>query len=304
MTEPGGDEALAGGEEPRTAGALLRQARQSRGMHIAALAAAIKVSPRKLEALEADRYDELVDATFTRALAQAVCRALKVDAEPVLALLPQTIERGLHVSPGLNAPLRQRAVRRDNGDRPGLSRPVVWGSLGLLLAAALVYFLPPGLVADHFGRGAAPASAPSAASAPAHESSAPVPTTAASAAPSARGPAAAASGIAAVSSPPTVAASAAPSAAASASAVPGAAAAAEGGELVVRALAGPSWVEVQDARGKVLVSRLVGAGESVSLSGAAPLRVKIGNAAVTQLSFRGEPVPLARDKTVARLELK
>ena len=51
-----------------TAGAMLRAAREKRGLHIAALATSIKVSPRKLEALEADRYAELPDLTFTRAL--------------------------------------------------------------------------------------------------------------------------------------------------------------------------------------------------------------------------------------------
>ncbi|HJV61195.1 MAG TPA: helix-turn-helix transcriptional regulator, partial [Albitalea sp.] len=68
---------------PRTAGGIIRAARQSQGLHIAALSAAIKVSQKKLEALEADRLDELPDATFTRALAQTVCRALKIDPSPV-----------------------------------------------------------------------------------------------------------------------------------------------------------------------------------------------------------------------------
>lgn len=72
-----------------TAGAWLRNARQQRGLHIAALAVMLKVPQAKLEALEADRYDELPDATFARALATAVCRALKIDAGPVLALLPR-----------------------------------------------------------------------------------------------------------------------------------------------------------------------------------------------------------------------
>ena len=52
-----------------SAGRLLREAREKQGLHIAALAAAIKVSPKKLELLESDRFDELPDATFTRALA-------------------------------------------------------------------------------------------------------------------------------------------------------------------------------------------------------------------------------------------
>ena len=60
-------------------GKKLREAREKQGLHIAALAAAIKVSPKKLEMLESDRFDALPDATFTRALAQTVCRALKTD---------------------------------------------------------------------------------------------------------------------------------------------------------------------------------------------------------------------------------
>src|SRR4051794_28281465 len=69
-----------------SAGRLLREAREARRMPIAALASAIKVAPRKLEMLEADRFDQLVDPTFARALAQTVCRSLKIDAAPVLAL--------------------------------------------------------------------------------------------------------------------------------------------------------------------------------------------------------------------------
>ena len=101
-----------------TAGALLRQARQAQGLHIAALAAAIKVTPRKLELLEADRYDELPDATFTRALAQTVCRTLKIDVAPVLALLPQAGAIALMPGKGgLNAPFHERPGR----DEPGLA---------------------------------------------------------------------------------------------------------------------------------------------------------------------------------------
>src|ERR1700740_3391776 len=90
-----------------SAGALLRQARQAQGLHIAALSAAIKVTPRKLELLEADQFDQLPDATFTRALAQTVCRALKIDAAPVLALLPRPHGNRLgDVREGLNNQLR------------------------------------------------------------------------------------------------------------------------------------------------------------------------------------------------------
>ena len=67
-----------------------------------------------------------------------------------------------------------------------------------------------------------------------------------------------------------------------------------------------SWIEVRDARGEVLLARNLSAGESVSLDGALPLRVTVGNAAATQVSFRGQAVALAAStrENVARLELQ
>jgi cytoskeleton protein RodZ len=70
-----------------SAGARLRRAREQSGLHIAALAVTLKVPVKRLEALEADRYDLLPGPVFTRALAASVCRSLKLDAAAVLALL-------------------------------------------------------------------------------------------------------------------------------------------------------------------------------------------------------------------------
>ena len=94
-----------------------------------------------------------------------------------------------------------------------------------------------------------------------------------------------------------------PSAASSPSAA--AAAAPVAGLLQLRTTA-ESWIEVLDGRWQPLLSRMVQPGETVGLDGARPFRVKIGNAAVTQVTFRGQPVELAaftRDN-VAKLELK
>jgi cytoskeleton protein RodZ len=85
--------------------------------------------------------------------------------------------------------------------------------------------------------------------------------------------------------------------------VPGAVA--PGQLLQVRAT-GQTWVEVTDAAGSSVFSRLLQPGETADVDGNLPLRVKIGNASGTELSFRGQPVDLApgtRDN-VARLELK
>ncbi len=134
-----------------TAGAALRRAREARGLHIAALAATLKVPQSKLEALEADRYKELPDATFARALARSVCRALKIDAEPVLAMLPRggneaSLDR---VTPGLNQPFRERAASQEPMVSVALLKnPVLLGGAALLVAALAVYLVPASVVDD------------------------------------------------------------------------------------------------------------------------------------------------------------
>jgi cytoskeleton protein RodZ len=269
------------GAAPQSAGAMLRQARQAQGLHIVALAASIKVTPRQLEMLESDRFDELLDATFARALAQAVCRALKIDAEPVLARLPAPSGHGLdRVAGSINEPFRERSMRSEPPTWSLLKKPAVWGPLLILIGAAAVWLVPKGVWTT--GRQAAPAaSAPPAAT---------------------------------LATAPTVVVETVPSAAQqSASVVPAAQPATKPVEtpapsassLTLRT-SGESWVEVIDARGQPLLSRRLQRGESVDLEGTPPLRVIVGNAAVTQINFRGRPVNLAastRDN-VARLELK
>jgi cytoskeleton protein RodZ len=76
------------------------------------------------------------------------------------------------------------------------------------------------------------------------------------------------------------------------------------GVLLLRASA-ESWVEVIDGRGAPLLSRMLQPGESVGLDGASPLRVRIGNASATQVSFKGKLVELAPTRdNVAKLELR
>lgn len=286
---------------PETAGSLLRQARVAKGLHIAALATSIKVAPRKLELLEADRYDELPGATFTRALAQTICRTLKIDAAPVLALLPQPADQGLsQLSRGLNEPFRDKPGRRVPSDLSFLKSPIVIAALVLVVASAVMYVLPAGWVAElaqqASGTGAREGDA---ASVPTTSTvvTFPPPTVVTGA------PDPAASAVAPASAPvPSGEAASAP--AASASLPVAAMATPPGGALLLRAKE-QSWVEVIDGRGNALMSRLLEAGETVGLDGPTPLRVRIGNASAMQVSFRGRPVDLAPSRdNVAKLELR
>lgn len=74
---------------PRSPGGIMRSAREKAGLHLAVLSVNLKVSVKQLEALEADQFQYLPEPVFARALAAKVCRFLKIDSEPVLALMPQ-----------------------------------------------------------------------------------------------------------------------------------------------------------------------------------------------------------------------
>jgi cytoskeleton protein RodZ len=266
---------------PTTAGGMMRHARQAQGLHIAALAAAIKVVPRKLELLESDQFDQLPDATFTRALAQTVCRTLKIDPTPILALMPPPLGHRLEqVSQGLNAPFRERPGRLEPSEWTSVAMPALMLAALLLILAAAVYLMPSGWLKWPRTVAGPAASAPVAASASVTES---------------------------VLMPPVSAASAAaPVEAAPPPAVSDAAAAPDVPGVLQLRPSEAAWVEVIDARGKPLIARLVQPGESVGLDGVMPFKVRIGNANAMQAVFRGQPLelgPFIRDN-IAKLELK
>lgn len=325
--------------EPGTAGARLKALREATGMHIGVLSATLKVPQARLEALEGDRLGELPDATFARALAKAVCRVLKVDPSEVLALLPASTEPGLErVSKGLNQTFKAQALGGSGVSLSVLRKPVVLAPVGVLLAAAVVYFLPADIASrwkasdsavgpvvasePAFGPGTDPrdpntmAPVVSTVTTPANPvaavaeaASAVVPGAAglesplvqAAAVPSS-GPSVALPAPAPAVTTPVVAPApvSAPVLAATPAATPGATLA----PLRLRASA-DTWIEVVDARGQVQFSRLMRAGEVSDLQVQTPVKVRVGNVSGTSLSLRGEAVDLAaraRDN-VARLEL-
>lgn len=121
-----------------SAGQMLRAAREATGLHIVALAAALKVPVRKLEALEANRWEELTDATFVRALAGSVARHLKVDAAPILQALPAGKTAPIEVPDNLG---RASGADVQFGMSSGIPK-VTWAVLAFLFAALALYLLP------------------------------------------------------------------------------------------------------------------------------------------------------------------
>jgi cytoskeleton protein RodZ len=276
-----------------SAGMLLREARQMAGVDLSSLAVVLKVPVRKLQALEEDRHDELSGPTFTRALASSVCRALKMDPAPVLALLPNSQSPKLPVSEeGLNAPFHKPDDK--------VTAAVVWerhkltiGAVAFLILAALVlHNLPQTILHKSAGSSSGvvsetvvPASPPAevvsplsaaSVSSPAPVASAPLPVGLTPQVPPA-----------AISLPLPIVAQPAASQ--------------PQGLFVRDALVfeakADTWIEVLDSKGGTLIRRTLRSGERETVSANMPLAVSIGNVDKTRLLVRGRPFDLS---TVAK----
>lgn len=142
-SESSGGPALAAETENQgSAGSMLRRARETEGLQIAALAVSLKVPVNKIEALETDRLDMLPDLVFARALASSLCRALKIDAAPVLAQMPSSSAPPMKTDEtGINAPFRVPGESTGFAFWRQLSKPLFLAVV-VLLVGALVLLLP------------------------------------------------------------------------------------------------------------------------------------------------------------------
>lgn len=308
-----------------SAGAMLKRAREASGLHIAALAVSLKVPVKKLEALEQDRLELLPDAVFARALASSVCRSLKLDPEPVLQRLPQTSFRASSFHEQRPAVPFQLAGRRQRWPVAGrVSRPVWALGLALISGAVLFLYLPEirstSLLVLQGVQSRFASVLPSnenflQARVPDLTDTVPDPirsavlgmTVVKAEMPSAN-PGLAASHL--PGSSPMLAPVASERADAarylSPSLVTTPIASATTGAMLTLTASKESWVKVVDAKGVVLLSRLLMPGEVVQASGFPPLDAVVGRADVVRVEVKGKWLdlsPLSRDN-VARFEVK
>jgi len=280
-----------------SAGALLRQMRVTAGVDLGALAALLKVAPRKLEALEGDRIDQLPDLMFARSLASSVCRALGADPEPVLERMPEFTSEWQTLGPGINVAFRRTGERRPSLVPSSLPRPLVVAIALLLLAAALIWLWP--MLSARWQN-------VSGAAAPVADSPSGVPTLANAPAllprPMSPTPAAPPVVVQPVAPSVTPAAAPAPPTAQAPRATPGSGSV----DDLVFVATQESWISVRDADGKSLLNRILQAGDSVAVNGRAPLAVVIGRKDAVSVSVRGQPFDhqsLSRDQVV-RFEVR
>lgn len=297
------------GGEHISAGTLLRNAREAEGLLLKDLAITLKVPLKKLEALEADLFDSLPDAVFTRALAASVCRTLKIDSALILDRLPNSDRQNLKTDQlGINTPFRSA------GDRNSLLffrqylKPVNIIVLVFLLGALAMFFSPAAPLAEFV------------LSTSSDEQNSLLPLIAAEVTP--KQGATLRSEKATEPEQSTLVHSASlnsnldstvldtPALAVTAdkgASIPALTASdARLSGLLVFTARGTSWVEVLDMQGAVLVRKTIHGGEVITASGALPLSVVVGRADVTDVQVRGKPFDLfhiSKDN-VARFEVK
>ena len=287
--------------ERRSLGATLAAERERQGLSCADAAHRLHMSPSQIEALEREDYEHLPRGTFLRGFVRNYAKLLGLAPDSVLSLLAEATPRD--PVPGIVVPTQN--IRFDPmGDR--LSNPYVKAAalavVAVGIAFAAMYWAmyirprPPGAV-EH--REAAPAAIP----APATQAAAPAVAPAAPEAPPSENPvavvspspaSAASTAPAAPDAPPKVAATAPEGARSAPAAKPGGPA-----KSLHFRFAGESWVEVRDARGKVLLQRLNPAGSEADVSGRPPLQVVVGNAPEVRMSYDGRPFDLEPHTNVA-----
>ncbi len=292
---------------PTGFGYTLAQTRERMGLSVADMAARLRLHPRQVSALEEEQLAALPEAPFVRGFVRNYAKELQLNPAPLLAdlatRLPTAASRG---DPLAAAGILRSDVRRAGAD--GNSRvTVVGGALVVLIVLGLIGWLAslrtptaePTVVTT-----TAPTADPQPAGAASSGSATPVavpdaavpqaPASPAEGAPSAeRTPAATKSAVSSAASAPPA------SAAASAPLLNG-----------VRLLIGdrPSWIEITQADGAVILSGLQEPGTERRLAPVQPpLRLVIGNSSAVRLEYRGKPIdlkPHARADDLARLTLE
>ena len=297
-------------------GLQLRATRESKGISVEEVASVLKLSPRQVEALEANDWSGL-PKTIIRGFVRNYARFIGLDVASLMATLDgMAVPQGPELKVQTGSPVSM--PKEGGADRKDYAR--VFSGLVVLLLAILAYYLVPAeawrTTMDSIKEfvqtdrkkvepAAEPAKDVGAESSPAEVVSSPVSTPVPAAAPapspvmdSSESP---------VSQP--VSQPASPQASAPLSqqlSEPVSVTARTSANALVFAFSEPSWVEVRDRTGQVIFSQLSQAGSTREVNGQPPFSLVVGNASHVNLQYRGKPVDLSKRSKddVARLTLE
>lgn len=294
-------------EEPVRSGvwATFRDERVARELSIGDVSSILKLAPRQIEALEKGDVAALPGAAFARGFVRNYARFLDLDPAPFLAAidarLPE-VQSGVVERIPASGGLGRMPSRRGSRFSSMPAAIVVVVLLGVLslgwyyewfepreekdLLAALSASQP--VAAEASVAIAKPAAPAVAVLSPVTAAPAPVATASA--------PAVAQSVPATPRTVPLVSVSTPVADKNAATALP----------RLVLEFAGESWVEVRDANGKIIFSRLNQPGSTQEIQGNAPFSLVIGNGTKVKLNWKGKAVDLASSikNDVARITVQ
>lgn len=280
-------------------GKTLREARERLGLSIADVANQIKLAPRQIEALEAEDFRHLPEMPFVRGFVRGYAKLLHLDAQPLLASLPQASADLVQLAPAsVEAPFPSaHSSQRQN---------LMWLGAALLLSVLVVAF-----AVWHF---TAPPAKPEAAQVETPVSL-PDQMQDITASPVAGAGAIAPSAAKMARSPAEVT-----QLPAAKTPIPQAAPQTHSAKPAVQPDVSPqaatlrltfdeeSWTEIRDKDDKILSSQVNPRGSELRLKGQGPFSLVIGHAASAQLYYRGKQVDLTpyinSSSEVARLTLE
>jgi cytoskeleton protein RodZ len=272
-------------------GARLKAAREDAGLSVDQVAQQLKLAPRQVRALEDEDFAQLPGRTFARGFVRNYARLLNLDGDDLLARLPDAAHAPALAAPSLHSTGSTMAeVPATHVGRSTFGRWLIPLVLLACIVGAGAY--------EWYRNGLATPSEPARSESPAPSNLTREPSPSAGTATSVLpNPLSAAAEPAAEDKRDPAAA---PAAEAGASAPP-----AEAPPPIMLAYRGPSWTEVRDRDGQVLVARLIAAGSEQSIRGSAPFDLVIGNAQNVTLTYLGKTIDLTRytRQNVARLRL-
>lgn len=313
---------------PTNPGETLRQAREIKGWSVAEVATQLNLTPQRLAQIEAGAFDKLPGTTFARGYIRAYAKLLEMDQNRLVMEFDQftgtdATGSSVHALGRIEEPVRysQSILRlvsfllllaligggfvwwQDQG-RPGasladlgLEHVEVEGADGTTQVHSLAEPEDQAVVDAQGNEQGSPLLLPiEPGEAPEESSVAEQP---------------AASDVAPESAPETPATAVAnePAAAANTTAPatePAAPVAVPAGQGALNVqFTADCWTQVTDADGKVLVSALKRSGESIELTGKAPMELRLGFARGAQVTYNGQSVDVAPHMTgeTARLKL-
>jgi len=136
------------GEQTKSLGEFLRQARQKHGVTLEQIASATKINIKTLHALESDQYQYLPAKPFIRGFIISYSRFIGLDPKAVLSEFSSYIEERQKERPNRDSGHSGYAFEKREGEQ---SRTILWIVMGgfIVLGSIMIFFLKPSLHKHH-----------------------------------------------------------------------------------------------------------------------------------------------------------